>query len=144
MYTLLIPTKSIKSLPSVQNAASKFILGDKKHDDVKPALIALHWFPIEYHILFKVLLLIPKSLSGQGPQWSLGTICACTYLEVIIRMIFMHTQDSLCWDFYSINWYVISWSERQVFLFSCSYFCQPLKLYWAIKMCCKNVFLFSF
>ena len=61
----LLPEESIKNLQSVQNAALKLTLGLKKYDHVMPALITLHWLPVEYCILFRVLILTFRSLNGQ-------------------------------------------------------------------------------
>ena len=67
-HLLALPKESIKHPQSVHNAASKLILGLKKHDHVMSALIPLHWIPIDYRILFKVLLPMFKSLNGQEPS----------------------------------------------------------------------------
>jgi len=64
-----LPKKSLSRLQSVQNAAARLIVGLKKKDHVTPTLIKLHWLPIEYRILFKVLLLTYKSLHGKGPEY---------------------------------------------------------------------------
>jgi hypothetical protein len=64
-----LPKKSIKRLQYVQNASAKLIVGAKKRDHVTSILVSLHWLPVEQRIIFKVLLLTYKSLSGQGPTY---------------------------------------------------------------------------
>ena len=63
-------TSSLTSkLQNVQNAAAKLITRRKKYDHVTPILQDLHWLPIEYRIIFKILLLTYKSLNGCGPLY---------------------------------------------------------------------------
>jgi hypothetical protein len=63
------PKKNLKCLQNVQNAAARLIVGLKKKDHVTPTLMKLHWLPIEYRILYKILLLTFKSLNGHGPGY---------------------------------------------------------------------------
>jgi hypothetical protein len=53
----------------VQNAAARLIVGLKKKDHVTPTLRILHWLPVGYRILYKILLLTFKSLNGHGPDY---------------------------------------------------------------------------
>ena len=53
-------------LQRVQNAAAKLITKNKKHDHVTPLLHDLHWLPVEDRIIFKVLLLVFKSMNNEG------------------------------------------------------------------------------
>ena len=64
-----LPKKLILRLQNIQNAAARLIMGVKKRDHITPSLIKLHWLPIERRIVFKVLLLIYKSLHGKGPKY---------------------------------------------------------------------------
>jgi hypothetical protein len=64
-----LPKKYIKRIQYVQNASARLILAVKKHEHITPALLTLHWLPVEYRILFKILLLTFKSLNGQGPAY---------------------------------------------------------------------------
>ena len=56
-------------LQLVQNAAAKVICGLRKFDRVTPSLYNLHWLPIEQRIIFKILLLVYKARSGEGPKY---------------------------------------------------------------------------
>ena len=59
----------IAKLQLVQNAAAKVICGLRKFDRVTPSLYNLHWLPIEQRIIFKILLLVYKARSGEGPKY---------------------------------------------------------------------------
>ena len=45
------------------------ICGLRKFDRVTPSLYNLHWLPIEQRIIFKILLLVYKARSGEGPKY---------------------------------------------------------------------------
>ena len=64
-----LPKKSLNRLQMVQNASARLIMGLKKADHITPTLIKLHWLPVEKRVIFKVLLLVYKSLHGQGPEY---------------------------------------------------------------------------
>ena len=46
-----------------------------KFDHITPVMIELHWLPVKYRIMYKILLLVFKCLSGEAP----------TYLQEMIR-----------------------------------------------------------
>ena len=45
------------------------LLITKKFDHITPVLIQLHWLPVHFRILFKVLLLVYKALNGMAPLY---------------------------------------------------------------------------
>ena len=53
----------------VQNMAACIVTLTKKFDHVTPVLILLHWLPVHFWILFKVLLLVHKALNGMAPLY---------------------------------------------------------------------------
>ena len=57
-----LPKHMISSLQSVQNTAARIVTLTKKFDHITPVLIQLHWLPVHFRILFKVLLLVYKRL----------------------------------------------------------------------------------
>ena len=58
------------SLKKIQNAAAKVILQNKKREHQTHELLKeLHWLPINQRHIFKILLLIHKSLNGKGPNY---------------------------------------------------------------------------
>jgi hypothetical protein len=64
-----LPKKDLRPLQAVQNAAARLIVGLRKRDHITPTMKRLHWLPVEYRILYKVLLLTYKSLNGCGPEY---------------------------------------------------------------------------
>ena len=64
-----LPKKALTRLQMVQNASARLIMGLKKRDHITPTLAQLHWLPVEKRIIFKILLLVYKSLNGQGPAY---------------------------------------------------------------------------
>ena len=59
----------LDELQHIQNAAGKAVYGLYKHDHVGDTLQKLHWLPVRERIIFKVLLLVYKTLTGKGPQY---------------------------------------------------------------------------
>ena len=64
-----IPAEYLNILQKVQNAAAKIILGGKKYDHVTPLLKQLHWLPLPQRYRFKTLLIVYKTLQGDGPSY---------------------------------------------------------------------------
>lgn len=61
---------SIRRLQVVQNAAARLLTGTKKSEHITPILISLHWLPVHFRIVFKILLFAFKSLNGLPPHLS--------------------------------------------------------------------------
>ena len=59
----------ITKLQLIQIAAAKVICGLRKFDQATPSLYNLHWLPVEQCIIFKILLLVYKARSGEGPKY---------------------------------------------------------------------------
>ena len=59
----------IKKLQRLQNAATRVILRRRKNDHVTPALEKLHWLPVQYRILYKILIITYKALHGPAPSY---------------------------------------------------------------------------
>ena len=49
--------------------AARFVTGARKFDHISPLLVKLHWLPISYRVVFKLLLLVFKALNGLGPRY---------------------------------------------------------------------------
>ncbi len=64
-----LPDCEITKLQSVQNAATKLITRSCKFNHVTPVLHKLHWLPVCQCILFKVLVLVYKTLHGLSPDY---------------------------------------------------------------------------
>ena len=48
----------MQKLQMVQNMAARLFTGVKRHQDSSPTLVALHWLPIHFRIVFKALKMI--------------------------------------------------------------------------------------
>ena len=59
----------LNQLQLIQNAAAKAIVGLYKFDHLGDTLKDLHWLPIIYRIVFKILLIVFKCLNGMGPDY---------------------------------------------------------------------------
>ena len=63
------PSKSLKSLQLIQNAAARILTGARRRDHITPSLESLHWLPVRYRIEFKILLLTYKALNSLAPLY---------------------------------------------------------------------------
>ena len=65
-----------------------------KFDHITPALLKLHWLPIELRIEFKILLLVFKALQGKAPDYikelpkprSVGRYCPTRHNQRILQV----------------------------------------------------------
>ena len=64
-----IPKTTMSRLQYVQNCAARLIKGARKFDHVTPLLIDLHWLPMTYRPMFKMLLTVFKILQGRAPEY---------------------------------------------------------------------------
>jgi hypothetical protein len=64
-----IPQHRLQKLQLIQNNAARLILRKRASDHVTPMLKELHWLPLEYRIMFKILLVTFKSLNGIAPAY---------------------------------------------------------------------------
>ena len=64
-----IPAYMINKLQTIQNAAARIVTFTKKTEHITPVLCKLHWLPVQYRIIFKVLLLVYKGLNCLAPNY---------------------------------------------------------------------------
>ena len=64
-----LPDSTLRPLQNVQNSAARVILGLSKFEHISPGLKKLHWLPIKYRIVFKVLTMVFKSLHDEAPTY---------------------------------------------------------------------------
>ena len=64
-----LPMVQIKKLQRIQNVAARVILRSRKYDHVTQALEKLNWLPVQYRILYKILIITYKDLHGQAPSY---------------------------------------------------------------------------
>ena len=51
----------------IQNTAARIISRTRKFDHITPVMQNLHWLPVQYRTMFKILLLVFKSINGTAP-----------------------------------------------------------------------------
>jgi hypothetical protein len=67
-----IPANLLTKLQAVQNQAARTVSLTRKRDHITPVLYELHWLPVKYRIMYKILLLVYKAIHNIAPQY----ICA--------------------------------------------------------------------
>ena len=69
LFGLGLPYKLIHRLQLIQHRAARLITHTKKHDHITPVMRSLHWLPVISRIIFKILLLVYKSIHGLAPAY---------------------------------------------------------------------------
>ncbi|XP_030048589.1 uncharacterized protein LOC115462741, partial [Microcaecilia unicolor] len=64
-----LPLSHLSPLQSVQNSAARLIFRQGRFTHTTPLLKTLHWLPIRFRILFKLLLLTYKCIHSAAPQY---------------------------------------------------------------------------
>ena len=59
----------MKRIQNVQNTGATIVCRIGKHEHINPVLVDLHWLPVHYRIVFKILMLVYKSLNGMRPGY---------------------------------------------------------------------------
>ena len=64
-----LPACHINKLQRVQNAAARLICNISRFDHITPSLTKLHWLPVRFRVIFKILLITYKVLNGCAPEY---------------------------------------------------------------------------
>ena len=64
-----LPQHLISRWQSIQNTAARVVTRTRKFDHITPVLKQLHWLPVRYRIVFKILLLVYKALNETAPSY---------------------------------------------------------------------------
>ena len=64
-----IGQKLHQQLQQIQNSASKLVMGKHKYDQMGNDLSSLHWLSIKKRVIFKLALLVFKSINGLAPPY---------------------------------------------------------------------------
>ena len=64
-----LPQYQYDRLQRVLNAAARVVCLIPKFDHITPVLIGLHWLPVRYRVIFKILLLVYKALHANAPPY---------------------------------------------------------------------------
>ena len=68
-----LPESQIAKLQRIQNSAARLVSLSRKYDHITPILHELHWLPVKYRIIYKILLLTYKCLRWYGTNLSSRT-----------------------------------------------------------------------
>ena len=76
-----LPKVLLNRLQLVQNRAARIVTFTKKYEHITPSVMDLHWFPVEYRIIYKILLLVYKAINGLSPSYisNLLSFCSSSY-----------------------------------------------------------------
>ena len=69
-----LPKYLLKRLQCIQNSAARLVVQARKFDHVTPVLIKLHWLPVCFRIMFKILLMVYKCLHDMAPPYLANVI----------------------------------------------------------------------
>ena len=58
-----------RRLQSIQNAAAHFMTGTRRRDHISPVLSRLHCLPVKQRVVFKLAIILFKSLRGETPSY---------------------------------------------------------------------------
>jgi len=64
-----IPKKLICKLQRIQNTAARIVTLTRKYDSITPIMFKLHWLPVQFRIIFKLLLIVYKALNDKTPSY---------------------------------------------------------------------------
>ena len=64
-----LPATHIDKLQRVQNAAARLVANTPRFCHISPIMSQLHWLPVKFRIIYKIILITFKALHGQAPQY---------------------------------------------------------------------------
>ena len=62
-----IPAIHTNKLQRVQNAGSRLLTNKPRYSHITPVMVDLHWLPVRFRIIFKVILFTFKAVHGTAP-----------------------------------------------------------------------------
>ena len=63
------PTTTVKPYQTAQNFAARVAYKKSRREDVYTCLQELHWLPIKFRTIFKLLTIVYNALQGKAPQY---------------------------------------------------------------------------
>ena len=63
------PTTTVKPCQTTQNFAARITYKRSRRGDVYTCLQELHWLPVKYRTIFKLLTIVYNALPGKAPQY---------------------------------------------------------------------------
>ena len=64
-----LPQEQLNRLQRIQNIAARVVTRSKKSCHITPILKDLHWLPVRYRIVYKILLIVYKAVNGISPLY---------------------------------------------------------------------------
>ena len=64
-----LPKSTLKPMQSIQNYAAKITCKKQKYDSSTDCLSRLHWLPIHYRCIYKLMTIVYKTLNENEPQY---------------------------------------------------------------------------
>ena len=64
-----LPDSHISKLQRTQNSAARLVTRTRFSDHITPVLRDVHWLPVKFCIMYKILLLTYKCLHGAAPEY---------------------------------------------------------------------------
>ena len=64
-----IPDCHLNKLQRIQNAAARLVCQQSRYCHITPLLFNVHWLPVKFRIVFKILLITFKALKGLAPTY---------------------------------------------------------------------------
>ena len=64
-----LPQTQLSKLQRVQNTAARLICNVSRFEPISIVLFELHWLPVHYRIIFKVLVITYKAINGMAPKY---------------------------------------------------------------------------
>ena len=59
----------LNHLQLIQNTAARIVTRTKRECHIRPVLKSLHWLPIDFRIIFKIVLITFKAINGLAPSY---------------------------------------------------------------------------
>ena len=95
-----MPDCHLHKLQRVPNAAARLIFEESKYFHVTPLLKSLHWLPVKYRIIFKVLLITFKTIHGLVPVY-IGELISIK--DVSLSRYCLHSTKSLTLNYLALK-----------------------------------------
>ena len=64
-----IPAIQTNKLQRVQNAAARLLTNTPRYSNITPVMVDLHWLPVKFRIILKVILSTFKAVHGIAPSY---------------------------------------------------------------------------
>ena len=88
-----LPAYQLAKLQVLQNTAARVVSLTRKYDHITPVLQSLHWLPVKFRIVFKVLLLVYKALNGMAPPYLSDMLC---YRSIVLTVTSVSPTETSC------------------------------------------------